>query len=83
MASETEWRAVDRNISEAVMSDCARFMVTSCVLTLVIRCFFSTLVGVLSSVVLRGTADYILMEFTVLSLMIISFNTGSSSDSEE
>ena len=35
---------------EAVVSECARFIVASCVLTLVLRCYFNTLVGVLASV---------------------------------
>ena len=47
---ETEWRAVDRNLAEAVVSDCARFIVVSCVLPLVLRCLFRTLVVVLASV---------------------------------
>ena len=55
MACDTEWRAVDRNLLEAVVSDCDIFVVVSCVLRLVPRCFFSTLVGVLASVELRGT----------------------------
>ena len=55
MACETEWREVDRNLAEAVVLECARFMVASCVLTLVLRCFFSTLVGVLDSVKHGGT----------------------------
>ena len=50
IAWETEWRAVDRNLEEAVVSDCARFIVTICVLPLVLHCFFSTLVGVIASV---------------------------------
>ena len=83
MACETEWRAVDRNIAEDVVSDCASFMVVSCDLPIVLRCFFTTLVGVLASVVLRGTAVYALMESKVLSLLTISSNTGSSYESEE
>ena len=46
---ETEWRAVDRNLAEAAVSDCACFIVASCVLPLFLHCFFSTLVGVLAS----------------------------------
>ena len=52
MACDTGWREVDRNLSETVVSDCALFMVSICVICLVLRCFFRTLVGVLSSVVL-------------------------------
>ena len=81
MACETECRSVYRNLAEDVVSNCACFMVTGCVLNLVLCCFFRTLVGVLASVLLRGTADYVLMEFTVLSLLAISSNTGSSSGS--
>ena len=83
MACETEWRKVDRNLAEAVVSDCACSMVASCVLPLILRCFFSTLVVVISSVVLRVTTEYVLMEFPVLSLMTISSKNGSSSESEE
>ena len=32
IASETEWRAVDRNLAEATVSDCACFIVAICVL---------------------------------------------------
>ena len=65
------------------MSNCACFIVARCVLPLLLRCFFSTLIGVLASVLLRGTTEYVLMEFTVLSLLTISSNTGSSYESEE
>ena len=65
------------------MSYCVYFMVAICVLPLVLRCFFSTLVGVVASVVLRGTTEYVLIEFTVLSLLTISSNTWSLSESEE
>ena len=68
MACDTEWRVIDKNISEAVVSESALFIVASCVLHLVLRCFFSTLFGVLDSVDLRVTTDYILIDFTVLSL---------------
>ena len=50
IAWETEWRAVDRNLAEAVVSDCAQFIVMSCVLPLVLCYLFSTLVCVISSV---------------------------------
>ena len=81
MAFETDCRAVYRNLAEDVVSNCYCFMVSGCVLPLVLRCFFSTLAGALASVLLRGTADYGLMEFTVLSLLTISSNTGSFSES--
>ena len=41
---------VDRNLAEAVVLDCAHFIVARCVLPLVLRFFFSTLVGVIASV---------------------------------
>ena len=50
MAWETEWREVYRNLAEAIILCCACFTVASCVLLLVLRCFFSTLVGALASV---------------------------------
>ena len=50
IAWDTEWRAVDKNIAEAVVSDCAQFIVASFVLPLILHCFLSTLVGVLTSV---------------------------------
>ena len=55
MACDTEWRAVNKNLAEAVVYDCALFIVTGFVLCLVLHHFFSTLVGVLDSVELRGT----------------------------
>ena len=82
MACDTEWRAVDRNLADDVVSDCAIFTVAMCVQCCILHCFFSNLVGVLASVVLRGTAEYVLMEFIVL-LLTISPNTGSYSESEE
>ena len=48
IAWKTEWRAVNRNPADSVVLDCARFIVASCVLPLVLHCFFSTLVGVLA-----------------------------------
>ena len=57
MASYTEWRAVDKNLAEAVLSDCALFIVASVFLHLVLRHFFRTLVVVLASVELRGKAE--------------------------
>ena len=50
MAWETEWRVVYRNLAEAIVLYFACFTVASCVLPLVLRCFFSTLVGALASV---------------------------------
>ena len=55
IAWDTEWRSVDRNRSEAVLSDFARFIVASLVLPLILRCFFSTLGGVLTSFKFGGT----------------------------
>ena len=60
-----EWRSVDRNRSEAVLSDFARFIVASLVLPLILRCFFSTLGGVLTSIKLGGTTMYVLMGFII------------------
>ena len=31
MTCDTDWRSVDRNLAEAVVSDCAIFIVASCV----------------------------------------------------
>ena len=57
--------------------------ILSFVLRLVLRRFFSTFSGVLASIELRGTTEYVLMEFIVLSLLTISLNNGSSSELEE
>ena len=65
------------------MSGCGFFIVASCDLRLVLRRFFSILVGVLSSVKLRGTTEYVLMGFTVLLLLATSSNTGSLSEPED
>ena len=83
IAWDTEWKLVDRNRSEAVFSDCARFIVASLVLPLILSCFFSTLGGVLTSVKLGGTTMYVLMGFIIELLSTISSNTGSSSESNE
>ena len=45
-----EWRSENINLEEAVVPDCDRFIVSSCVLPLVLRYFFSNLVGMLASV---------------------------------
>ena len=50
IAWDTEWRAFDRKRAEAVVSDCAHFIVAIFVLPIILRCFFSTLGGVLDSV---------------------------------
>ena len=50
IAWETEWRSVNRKLVENVLTDCACFIVASCVLPLALHCFFSTLVCVLASV---------------------------------
>ena len=50
IAWETEWKTVNRNLVEAVVSDCAHFIVTSCVLPIVLNILFGTIVGVLDSV---------------------------------
>ena len=80
LACDTECRAVDRNIVEAVVFICACFIVPRYFRRCVLCCFFSTLFDVLACVVLRGTIEYVLMGFMVLLLTIYS-NTCSSSDS--
>ena len=65
------------------MSDCALFIVASFFLIIVLRRFFSTLVGVITSVTLGGTTKYVLMKFKVLLLQIIYSNTGESSKLDE
>ena len=82
MACDTEWRAVNRNIAEAVVFICACFIVTRYFRRRNLCCFFSTLFGVLACVVLRDTIEYVLMGFIILLLTIYS-NTCSSSESEE
>ena len=65
-----------------MLLDCARFIAASLVLPLMLRCFFSTLGGVLTSVKGGGTTMYVLMGFIEL-LSTISSNTGLSSESDE
>ena len=77
MACDTECREFDRNPLEAVVSDCYRFIVASCVWQHVLRCFFSALCGVLIIALLRGNTEYVLMGFKFLVSTIYS-NTGSS-----
>ena len=48
MACDTEWRAVDKNLVEAVVSNHALFILAICVLHLFLQCLFSKLVGVLA-----------------------------------
>ena len=83
MACDTEWRAVGKNLADDIVSECALFIVVSCVLRLVLCLFFINLVGVLASVELRDTTEYALMEFAVLSLLTISSNTGFLSEFKE
>ena len=82
MACDTELRAVGRNLAKAVVSDYAHFIVASCVWRCVLRCFFSTLCGVLMSVLPRGTIEYVLIGFKVL-LSTIYSSTGSFYESED
>ena len=63
---ETQWREVYRNLVDAVVSDCARFIVAICALPLVLHCFFGSLVGVLAIVKYGVNTEYVLMEFTIL-----------------
>ena len=65
IAWDTEWRAVDRNLAEAVFSDCTCLIVASLVLPLILRCFFNILGGVLKSVKLGVTAVYVLIGFII------------------
>ena len=82
IAWDTEWREVDRNRAEAVLSDCDCLIVASLVLPLILRCFFSTVGGVLTSVKFGVTTMYVLMLFIEL-LSTMSSNTGPFSDSDE
>ena len=63
MAYDTELNAVDKNLDEAVVSDCVFF--ASFLLSLVLRHFFSTLVGVITSATPGGNTKYLLMGFNV------------------
>ena len=83
IAWDIEWREVDRNVAEAVLSDYAQLIVASLILNLILRCFFSTLGGVLTILKLGGTTVYLLMGFIIELLYTISSNTGSSSDSDD
>ena len=82
IAWDTEWRAVDRNQAEAVLSDCACLIIASLVLPLIVCFFFSTLVGALASVKGVVTTMYVLMGFIVL-ILTFSCNTGLLYDSYE
>ena len=82
-ACDIECRAVDNNMDEAVVSDCVIIIVAIFFLRLVLRRFFSILVGVITSVTLGGTTKYVLMKFKVLLLQIIYSNTGESSKLDE
>ena len=70
-------------MDEAVVSDCVIIIVAIFFLRLVLRRFFSILVGVITSVTLGGTTKYVLMKFKVLLLQIIYSNTGESSKLDE
>ena len=80
---DTDWRAVDRNLAEAVLSDWACLILEILFLTLFLRCFFSTLGGVLTIFKLGGTTVYVLMGFILELLSTISLNTRLSSESDE
>ena len=49
-AWDTEWREVERKRAEAVLLDCARFILSSLFLPHILQRFLSTLGGVISSV---------------------------------
>ena len=83
IAWDAEWREVDKNLAEAVLSGCACLSVVSLFMPLILRCLFSTLGGVLTSVKLGGTTVYVLMDFIIELLSTISSNTGLSSESDE
>ena len=72
MACCTELRSVDKNINYDKVPDCALCIVAIYFLRLVLRYFFITLVGVLSSATIRGTTKYLLMGFIVLLITIFS-----------
>ena len=82
IAWDTEWRTVDRKLAEAVLSDCACFIVASIFLPLIFCCFLGTLGDVIASVKGGGTTMYVLMGFKVL-LSTIYLNTGSFPESDE
>ena len=63
------------------MSDWDLLIVASLALPLILHCFFSTLVGVLTSVNLVGTTVYVLMVFIIGLLSTISLNIGLYSES--
>ena len=65
MACDTERRSFDRNISEAVVLECARFIFGSFVRRRVLHCFFSTWCGVIIGALLRDTTKHVLMGFKV------------------
>ena len=83
IAWDTEWGEVDRNQYEAVLSDHAPFIVASLFLPLILRCFFSTLGGVITSVKLVVNTMYVLMGFIIELLSTISLNNGLYSESDE
>ena len=71
------------NMDKYVVSDCALLIVARFFLRLVLRHFFSTLAGVLTSVTLGGTKKYVLIGFMVLLLLTISSNARASSEAGE
>ena len=83
MAYDTECSAVDRNLVEAVVSNCDIFMVARFLLWPILWRLFSTLVDVITSFTLWGTTEYVLMGFKVLLLLKIYSSTGSYSESFE
>ena len=83
MACDIEWREVDKNLYDAVVSNCDIFIVAICFLRLVLQRLFSTLVGDLTSVTLGGTTKYLLMGLTVLFLLTISSNAVALSKSDK
>ena len=63
IAWDTEWMAVYIKQAEAVLSDCACFIVAIIFLSLILRCFLSTLGGVIASFKGVFTKMYVLLGF--------------------
>ena len=82
MDCDTEWREVGKKRDGAEVSDCALCIIANCFLRILLRHFFSTLVGVQSSATIGGTTKYVLMGFMVL-VLTISSNTGAFSEYDE
>ena len=80
MACDTERRAVDKNLSKSIVSYWNIFILAKFFMCLVLRCFFSTFIGVLTIYTIGVTKKYVLMGFNVLLLLTIDSNTGELSE---